>query len=130
MGAAVRYYEDRLPFLPIRADGQEVEEAAVVLQDDEVFAEPVEDTVPLAQPQAAVTLVVPDNVMVIPRAPQTVAELKRARRRSRLVHVKSIIVSLILLIVLTLVINVIWQVITHPELSPLDWAMRFGLMKQ
>ena len=72
----------------------------------------------LTQP---IQLVLPDNMMVIPKASQTLEEMKLNVRRSRVVRIKSIIAYIVVMIVIILLANIIWQVVTHPEMRLTDW---------
>ena len=74
----------------------------------------------------SIQLLLSDDMIVMPKAKQTTAELRRNIRRSRVVRVKSIISYIFVMLVVILVANIIWQVILHPDMSLNDWIELIG----
>jgi hypothetical protein len=126
------YYDQMREFCILEPEReQEVEEHV----EAKIVEEPpdgpsIEDVRPgstLPLPEAVpINLVLPENMMVIPKITQTPRDMARNRRRSRWVRVKGAVSYGVAMILVILLVNVIWQVVTHPDLSLSDWLRNLG----
>lgn len=114
-------------------EAQEVTEESTEVSAQDVSVEdeqPISDvalTAPLPKPLdqpvfPPIQIVIPDNVLVIPKTPQTESQLKKAAIRSRAVRVKSVLVYVLTLVAVILIVNVVVQVINNPDMSLSDWV--------